>query len=132
MGDTDLIQPEVVSLVKKKHTFKRVEKIKQITNFIVKDLQKLEVIRINDIGTVQRCCELIENMVKKKDKIDKFEVICKVFTILCNLQQSEIPNLKNTVQFLLDSKSIRKVRFYRKIYSYARKVFVSNFLFREQ
>lgn len=132
MANVDLIPEQVVVLVKKKHTYKRMEKIKQIIDYIVRDLHKSDRISSNDIGTVQRCCELIENMVKKKDKIDKFDVAVKVLTIVCNLQAGEIPQLRNTVQFLLDSKAIKKVKLYRQIYSYARKVFVSNFLFREQ
>ena len=131
MADVDLIPVHVIELVKKKHTFKRKEKVKQIINYIVKDLQKNETINKNDLGAIRRCCELIENMVKKKDKIDKFDIVVKVFTILCAYPVAEIPILKNNVQELLDNKAIKKVKNITKVYSYIRRVIVSNFFFHE-
>lgn len=122
---------EVVKLVRKKNTYKRKDKIKQVVDFIVKDLQSGEHTDKNDVGTIQRCCELIENLIKKKHGINKFDILIRVLTICCKLQPADHEQLKNTVEFLLASKVIKKVKTKAKVYSYVRKCIISNFFFRE-
>ena len=130
--ETDLIPLHVVKLVKKKNTFKRNQKVNQIVQFIVADLKKNNnVIIKNDLGAIKRCCEIIENAVKKKDNIDKFDIVVKVFQIVCNYALDEIPLLKNIVQELLDSRAIKKVKNSYRFYNYCRQVIISNFFFDE-
>lgn len=130
-SNTDLIPVHVVELVKKKHSDKRQAKVKQIVNYIVKDLQKNDIITKNDLGAIIRCCELIENMCKHSDKINKLEIVYKVFSIVCAYPPAEHHILKNIVQELLDRNAIKKVKYSYQVYSYVKKVIVSNFFFYE-
>jgi len=129
---TDLIPTHLTALVKKQHTFKKDVKLKQTVDFIVADVSQNPKRSKNDVGCIARVCTLIENIIKKKDNIDKFEVVKQVFNILFgNLTQPEIDQLKNIVQFLLDSDMISKLPYSTLITSYLKKVISNNFLFRD-
>ena len=55
------------------------------------------------------CCRLIENLVLKKDKIDKKQLILDVFKQLFNLQPPELLVLDATVEFLWSNSLICKI-----------------------
>lgn len=130
--NTELLPVHILSNVKENRTSKREKKKQQIINYIVEDLKKNPILSKNDVASVARTCQLIENMVKKKDKIDKMEIVVSIFNkIFQHLQPSEIDVIKACVQFVLDSKLIRKVGLSVKVYSYFRKVIFNNFFFRE-
>ena len=131
--NTELLPVHILSNVKENRTSKRHKKKEQIINYIVNDLKQNPILSKNDVASVSRACQLIENMVKRKDKIDKMELVVSIFNkIFQHLQPSEIDVIKACVQFVLDSKLIRKVGLYVKVYSYARKVILNNFFFRDQ
>ena len=129
----ELLPIHILANVKENRTSKREKKKNQIINYIVDDLKKNPILSKNDVASVSRACQLVENMVKKKDKIDKLELIVSIFNkIFMHLQPAEIEVIKSCVQFVLDSKLIHKVRLYVKVYSYVRRVVVNNCLFRDQ
>jgi len=130
--NTELLPVHILSNVKENRTSKREKKKQQIINYIVEDLKKNPILSKNDVASVSRACQLIENMVKKKDKIDKLELVISIFNkIFMHLQPAEVDVIKNVVQFVLDSKLIHKVRMSVKVYSYVRKVVINNCLFRD-
>lgn len=130
---TDLLPVYTLDNVKENRTSKREKKKEQIINYIVSDLKGNPVLSKNDVASIARACQLIENMVKKKDKIDKLELVVTIFSkIFVGLQPQEIDVIKGAVQFVLDSKLIRKVTTYVKLYSYVRKVIINNCLFRDE
>jgi len=130
--NTELLPVHILSNVKENRTSKREKKKQQIINYIVEDLKKNPILSKNDVASVSRACQLIENMVKKKDKIDKLELVISIFSkIFMHLQPAEVDVIKNVVQFVLDSKLIHKVRMSVKVYSYVRKVVINNCLFRD-
>jgi len=55
------------------------------------------------------CCKLIENLVLKKDKIDKKQLALDVFKQLFNLQPPELVLLDATVEFLWSNGLICKI-----------------------
>jgi len=55
------------------------------------------------------CCKLIENLVLKKDKIDKKQLVLDVFKQLFNLQPPELVLLDATVEFLWSNGLICKI-----------------------
>ena len=128
----DLLNVNVLENVKENKTSKREKKKEQIINYVVDDLKKNPHLNKSDVASVSRCCQLVENMVKKKDKIDKLELVVMIFNkIFQHLQPAEIDIIKNVVQFVLDSKLIHKVKMYVKVYSWVKKVVINNCLFRE-
>jgi len=130
---TDLIPVYKLENVKENRTSKRAKKKNQIIQFVVDDLKGNPNLSKSDVACVSRACQLVENMVKKKDKIDKLELVILIFTqIFQHLQPVEIDAIKAIVQFVLDSKLIRKVSKFVELYSYARKVVVNNCLFQDK
>ena len=128
---TELLNVNVLENVKENKTSKREKKKQQIINYIIDDLKQNPVLSKTDIGSIARTCQLIENTVKKKDKIDKLELVIYIFNkLFTHLQPSEIDFIKSCVQFVLDSKLINKVKLYVKVYSYLKKVVINNCLFR--
>jgi hypothetical protein len=55
------------------------------------------------------CCRLVENIVLKKDNVNKKQLILDLFKSLFNLQPPELLILDSAVQFLWDNKLINKV-----------------------
>lgn len=131
--NTELLPVHILSNVKENKTSKREKKKQQIINYVVEDLKKNPILSKNDVASVARACQLVENTVKKKDKINKLELVVLIFSkIFTHLQPAEIDIIKACVQFVLDSKLIRKVGLSVKVYSYVRKVVINNFFFRDQ
>jgi hypothetical protein len=119
--------------VKENKAFRKQRKRKEIIDIIVNELKKNPNRSKNDVSCIIRCCDLIENLVKKKYKMDKFDILLNVFIILFGaIQGTELEVLKNAVEAVLDCKLIKKVPRYRELYSYAKNVFSHNFLFRDQ
>ena len=69
------------------------------------------------------CCKLIENLVQKKDKIDKKELVKDVFKQLFNLQPPELLILDATVEFLWSNGLICKIPLSKKSVSFLKKKF---------
>jgi hypothetical protein len=129
--DNNLLHLHTVENVKENKTSKREKKKAQIVSYIVNDIKKIPNISKTSICWIQRTCDLIENMVKKKDKIDKWLLIVKVFQLLFpNNSPADLDALKEIIQHLMDNKLIKKVTKHVKLFSYMKKVIVSNFLFR--
>lgn len=130
---TDLLPIYKLENVKENKTSKREKKKTQIVQYVVDDLKSNPNLSKNDVASVARACQLIENTVKKKDKIDKLELVIQIFTTMFqHLQPVEVDIIKAIVQFVLDSKLINKVSKFVEIYSYVRKVVINNCLFRDQ
>lgn len=128
----DLLNINVLQNVKENKTSKREKKKQQIIDYVINDIKKNPVLSKNNVSVIERSCQLIENNVKKKDKIDKLELLLLIFNKLFNhLQPSEIEFIKSTVEYLLDKKLISKVKLCVKVYSYLKKVVINNCLFRD-
>lgn len=131
---TDLLPLEKLANVKENKTSKREKKKEQIIVYVVNNLKSNPSLSRNDVASVSNACQLVENIVKKKDKIDKLELVLQIFSRLflnAPLQPNEIEWFKNTVNHLLDSKQIKRIAKHIEFYSYVKKVFISNFLFRD-
>lgn len=117
--------------VKQNKTFKSAVKKNDIVKVIVADLRRSGVISKTDQGLICRACNLIENLVSKKDHIDKFDLLVDVYKdLLGPLAQADIDAMKKIVQFCIDSKMVHKVSSLVKLFTYCRNVFIHNFLFR--
>lgn len=67
---------------------------------------------------------IIENIIKKKDNIDKLELAIDVFTKLFNIDnRDDIKNFSTVVHFLLDNKSAKRIAGSTKAISFMRSFF---------
>lgn len=133
---TTVISPSLelqIVNVKENKAFKKGRKMQQIVDIIVRELKKNPNREKHDVSCIMRCCELIENLVKKKYHMDKFDIVVKVFTTLFGvLAGPEVELLKKTVDAILDCKLIKKVALSKSVISYLKRVFTHNFLFRDE
>ena len=128
---TDLLPVQTLGNIKENKSSKREKKKDQIVNYVVNDVKKIPNLNKVNLAWIQRACELIENMVKKKDKIDKWSIMVKIFnTLFAGASPTDMDVLKSHVEHMLDNKLIKKVARHIMAYSFVRKVFISNFLFR--
>jgi hypothetical protein len=130
--DTDLLPMSKLTNMKENKTSKRERKKQQITNHVYNKLLGRSDLAANSVATITDVCQNVENAVRKKDKIDKIDV---VIAIMCNffpLTAIEIEFVKKTVQFLMDNKMIKKITMQREIYCYLKKVVINNLLFRDE
>lgn len=78
----------------------------------VKAIPKYELLK-NDLELVLLVCNVIENIITKKDDVNKKELCTDVMCAIFNLSQEEIDNIKNHVQFLFDNNRIKKIKLLR-------------------
>jgi hypothetical protein len=116
-----------VSIVKPKHGLIKDIKQAKITQFIIDELKLIpdwSKYRI-DNEFIKMACNLIENLVVKKDKIDKKEIILIVFQKLFNLTAQEIKIVSDVIEFLVNNKKIKKIKIYKKVYIFLKKFFLN-------
>jgi hypothetical protein len=122
-----------ISNIKENKTYKSSVKRAEIIRKIVTDLQRAGgKIDKNDQGVICRACILIENLVKKKYHLVKFDILIDILKEVTgvNLTPADVEVIRRVVQFCLDSKLVKKVGVSVRVFSYVRNVFIHNFLFR--
>jgi hypothetical protein len=81
--DTDLLPMSKLTNMKENKTSKRERKKQQITNHVYNKLLGRSDLAANSVATITDVCQNVENAVRKKDKIDKIDVViaimCKFF-----------------------------------------------------
>lgn len=112
-----------LSLLKPKHSLKK----SQLSNDLLVVLrQKIaEYPATHQLKSCQEfilfCCKLIENLVQKKDKIDKKELLKDVLKQLFSLQPPELLVLDATVEFLWSNGLICKIPISKKSVNWFKK-----------
>lgn len=112
-----------LSLLKPKHSLKK----SQLSNDLLVVLrQKIaEYPTSHQLKSCQEfilfCCKLIENLVQKKDKIDKKELLKDVLKQLFSLQPPELLVLDATVEFLWSNGLICKIPISKKSVNWFKK-----------
>lgn len=105
-------------------------KIKQIIDFVISDISKNNKKSKTDMAIIHRVCSLIENCVKKTDKIDKADLVVEIFkTIFGHMSDDEIYVLRTSVTFLCDSKLIKVIKPQKRAKNYVKKVIKGNLFF---
>lgn len=124
----NLLPMSTLDIVKRPNQFKRDVKFKQVVEYVVKDIKQNPKLNKQDNSVLIRICNLIENSIKKKDNINKFDLLVEIYRALFNdLQQVEIDVLKGNVQNLIDLKIIKKVSNKKIIYNYFADAFINYF-----
>lgn len=117
--------------VKENKAYRNKRKKEEVVKILIKELNKISTRSKTDLSCIRRCCQLIENLVKKKYKLDKFMILVEALTgVFGVLAAPEIEQIRKMVQDIIDDKLVAKIPMYKEFVSYAKKVFQHNFLFR--
>ena len=74
----------------------------------IKEIPKFEELKLN-IELTLLCCNIVENSVKKKIKVDKEKLVVDSLTEIFNLTDEEQKTIKNHIEFLFTNGKILKV-----------------------
>lgn len=74
----------------------------------IKEIPKFEELKLN-IELTLLCCNIVENSVKKKTKVDKEKLVVESLTQIFTLTEDEQKTIKNHIEFLHTNKRIIKV-----------------------
>ena len=74
----------------------------------IKEIPKFEELKLN-IELTLLCCNIVENSVKKKTKVDKEKLVVDSLTEIFNLTEEEQKTIKNHIEFLHTNKRIVKI-----------------------
>lgn len=75
----------------------------------LKKLPNLQSFKLNN-EMASLVCTLIENTVKKKDKVDKKKLAVQVLTLVFTLNPAEQIVISNQIEYLLENKLIKKIK----------------------
>jgi len=74
----------------------------------IKEIPKFEELKLN-IELTLLCCNIVENSVKKKTKVDKEKLVVESLTQIFTLTEDEQKTIKNHIEFLHTNKRIVKI-----------------------
>lgn len=107
-----------LSYVKSKNSLRKQEKIHTIKNAIVNKIQRdIDISKLKENNVINNelilfCCSCVEELVKKSYSISKKEfvvdILCTLFGSLNNL---EIEQIKQHIEFAFENQLIKKVAF---------------------
>lgn len=75
---------------------------------IKEEIPKFEELKLN-IELTLLCCNIVENTVKKKTKVDKEKLVVDALTDVFSLQETEQKTIKDQIEFLFTNGKILKV-----------------------
>ena len=74
----------------------------------IKEIPKFEELKLN-IELTLLCCNIVENSVKKKTKVDKEKLVVESLTQIFTLTEDEQKTIENHIEFLHTNKRIVKI-----------------------
>ena len=108
-----VIMAEIACYIQPKNSLARETKKQQLLNQIVAKLEKISSgkIKKNDLEYILLVCNIVENVVVKKDKISKKELVMDIFQMLYNneLTQEDKASIDGHIEFLWENNQIKKV-----------------------
>ena len=107
-----------LSYIKSKNSLKRQEKLHTIKQAIVNKIQKdIDISKLKENNIINNelilfCCSCVEELVKKKYSISKKEFVIDILsTLFGSLNNSEVEQIKQHIEFAFENKLIKKVEF---------------------
>ena len=105
--------------------------VKQIVDFVKLNFENYDSLK-HDLEFLEYILTLIKNVIKtkkQKDEIDKKEIIIKIFQNLYGcLADNDKKALTNHVDYLINNKIIKKLKYSKKIIKYVKKNFLPNII----
>jgi hypothetical protein len=83
---------------------------------IKEEIPKFEELKLN-IELTLLCCNIVENTVKKKTKVDKEKLVVDALTDVFSLQEPEQKTLKDQIDFLYHNGKIVKIDEVKKFFT---------------
>jgi len=93
---------------------------------IKEEIPKFEELKLN-IELTLLCCNIVENTVKKKTKIDKEKLVVDALREVFNLTEDEQKTIKNQIEFLFNNNKIVKIDETKKFFKSVGDWFVRKF-----
>ena len=115
-----------MSLVKTQNTLRTDEKKTKIKNLIVSRAKEFELISQYKLNNefLTLICNLVENNVKKKYKIDKKALVLEIYSILYpNITTEEQIQLVSNIAFIFDNNLISKIPLSKQIIEFVKNWF---------
>lgn len=107
-----------LNYIKSKNSLKRQEKLHTIKQAIVNKIQKdIDTTKLKENNIINNelilfCCSCVEELVKKSYSIDKkCFVVDILYTLFGSLNNLEIEQIKQHIEFAFENKLIKKVEF---------------------
>jgi len=122
-----------LSYIKTRNSLKRQEKLHVIKNAIVNKIQRdIDISKLRENNIINNelilfCSNCVEELVKKKYSIDKKEFVIDILrTIFGSLNESEVNQIKQHIEFVFENQLIKKVEL-----NYKARVLVWNWIQRK-
>lgn len=107
-----------LSYIKTRNSLKRQEKLHVIKNAIVNKIQRdIDISKLRENNIINNelilfCSNCVEELVKKKYSINKKEFVIDILrTIFGSLNDSEVNQIKQHIEFIFENQLIKKVEF---------------------
>ena len=114
------IYPDITDLILPKNSLLKDIKINKVIQFILTELQKIPDVQKfkNDLELICMAINLVENLITKKDKIDKKMIIFQVFQKIFSLSSADQKILSDSIEFLISNKKVKKISKFSKFSKY--------------
>jgi hypothetical protein len=126
LNDYNALFPDVSNLVKPKYDLLVNIKFNKLVEFIIKEVQNIPEYtkHKNNLELIKLICNMVENKVVKKDKVNKKEVVIEGLRRVFNLVEDELKNLESFIDFLHVNKKIKKLSLLKKYVIPISKIFL--------
>lgn len=81
----------------------------------IKGLPNYQTLRLNP-EMVLLCCNIIENSVSKKDKVQKKDLAIKVLNSFFTYNDADKKVVEEQIEFLWSNKRIKKIKLFKKVW----------------
>jgi hypothetical protein len=104
---------DIACYVQPKNSLARETKKQQLLVEILGKLEKIScvVAKKNDLEFILLVCNIVENVVVKKDRINKKEFVMDIFSMMYNneLTEPDKQTINSHIEFLWENKKIEKI-----------------------
>lgn len=80
----------------------------------IKSLPNYQELRLHP-EVILLCCNIIENSVSKKDKVQKKDLAVKVLSSVFNYSAADKKSCEDSIEFLWSNKRIKKIKLWKKV-----------------
>ena len=109
---------DIAPYIQPKNSLSRETKKQKLLGQITEKLERVmsSQLKKNDLEFISLVCNIVENVINKKDKINKKEFVFDIFQMLYNgeLTQEDKTMIGNHIEYLWENEQIKKVDIFTK------------------
>ena len=113
-----LVIMDIAPYIQPKNSLSRETKKQKLLGQITEKLERVmsSQLKKNDLEFISLVCNIVENVISKKDKINKKEFVFDIFQMLYNgeLTQEDKTMIGNHIEYLWENEQIKKVDIFTK------------------